>query len=186
MLYSPIINNLNQPINLQQTHSCVLKAAHLKPKEYDRHSHLHILPLPAKGVSLKVIPVSPGAPAGVIFPEFSHLPKFSISKLTVSDQPAVLQRITNLSLTYGGSWRYCYLYFTQGEGRDKQRGKFLKLLNDCETEVIFKRELGTPELKLTLHVLQSHPIIKPPQFTSGKVLKATQGPEECHNRKFQV
>lgn len=42
------ISNLNQPISLQQTHTCALKAAHLKPKEYDRHSHLHISPLPTK------------------------------------------------------------------------------------------------------------------------------------------
>lgn len=66
--------------------------------------------------------------------------------------------------------------------QSQAKAKFLKLLNDCETEAIFKRELDTPELKLTLHVLQSHLTMKHPQFTSGK---ATQGPEEFHNRKFQ-
>lgn len=104
-------------------------------------------------ISLKVFPVSPRAPAGLIFPDFSHLPNFSISKLTLSAQPAVLQRITNHSLTYGGSSRYCSCYFTQGEGRNKQRGKFLKLLNDCETEgIVFSRA----EVNLACPSVTSH------------------------------
>lgn len=51
------------------------------------------------------------------------------------------------------------LIYTRRTQRQQEKN-FQKLLNDCETEVIFKRELDTLDLKSTLHVLQSHLKIK--------------------------
>lgn len=51
------------------------------------------------------------------------------------------------------------LIYTRRTQRQQEKN-FQKLLNDCETEVIFKRELGTLDLKSTLHVFQSHLKIK--------------------------
>lgn len=70
-------------------------------------------------------------------------------------QHAVLQRIANLFKIWWVLKVLLSLFYTR-RSQKQQEENFQKLLNDCETEVIFKRELDTQELKSTLHVLQSH------------------------------